>query len=935
MLSAQDCDIVLPQDTFLCGFSQEFFIQPEGGVWSFDCDANQMAEELGVDISNLGNGFCLFNFSSCGVYELVYTYEEVGVCLERDTFLVYVDDPSNSSQTVAYDNSLEYGDYGCHSGATAECVNTLSIGGEDPPVPIWELCGDGNCQATIYTPVVTPNPNDPCLPFDVTIQSVTAGSTFSSCWTGEQDSFILVDTETGEVLDNDFLEYLDSLGLADIFANLTDCTQVNNSCYTIGPECIDSIIQDTTELFIPVHLGGNWNLMLFQDTIRMMDTTDFTYLSNDYMLVIEPGADYYGPDNIDLSIYQLFNGDTIMPTDFINFQMQWTEDWIYDTLEIIRPEIVYKDSIGCKSCGGNSSGSSFNVPEIPAYGCGAISISFDFTCACSPLDLWTTSGSINCQECGFVSASSSDPTVSFIWNGPGVSNVQSADLQGICIPGTYTVEAINAWGCSEFESVSVVEDINEVYVDISPPDMITNANPCVTLFGEATSDFPTNLNIVWSGPNGFSSNELAPLVCEAGTYTLSAFDPWSLCEAQFSVTVEEMIVIIEEISAEICAGDCFELEGQEFCETGFYTLQLSPTFVYEITLTVIDNPEVIIQIPPLITATQNCVDLIVLDAGQDISDFIFSWQGPGGFTASSKDVLACQEGEYILTVEDPSFGCQTEYTVPVRRLDVLAVELCAGDCYELANQSFCEEDDFTVEINPFSTTELSVTIIELTEILIEEKLCPGETMELYGIVYDAAGSFEIIAPGANVCDTVLELQIDMYESIPEYENSYTELCVVDGVIIGNTADEIQEELSFRWEDGSTDPLREVNTPGIYALEISTACQSRVQQFELVETVENEPSEVYIPNIFSPNGDGLNEEFIVQSGVELLDLDVQIYDRWGNLMFVSNDIQEGWDGTFRNSNVPINSYVYVVEYSTESCDAAIHKKLITGSVSLMR
>ncbi len=935
-LSAQDCEIILPQDTFLCGFSQEFLIQPEGGVWSFDCGASPNGQEQMVSITNLGNGFCAFNFNSCGIYELVYTYEEPG-CIAVDTFTVYVDDPSASSQTIDFDNSLEYADYSCHSGGSAECTNMLSIGGQSPPSPVWGICGDGSCSATIYTPIVTPDPNDPCIAFDVDIQSVSTGSSFSSCWEGVQDSFILVDTETGEVLSNEFLAYLDSLGLADILLNLTDCSIIDFSCFTVGEECIDSIRQDTSELLIPVHLGGNWNLLLAQDTIRMMDTTAFSYFSDDYLLIIEPGADYYGPDNIDLSIYQLVNGgnDTIMPSDYISFQMQWTEDWIYDTLEIIHPEIVYKDSLGCQTCGGHSSGSFFNVPEIPSFDCGPIGISFDFTCACMPFEIWASASSINCLDCAHLSANSSDFGVTYTWYGPEANGVQGSNISGICTPGLYTVIGINSYGCEATTSISVVEDFNQVYVDISPPDVISTSNPCVSLNGSATSDFPTNLNISWTGPNGFSSNDLNPSVCEPGQYTLYALDPWSFCDDQFTVTVEEMIVVVEEITAEICSDECFEIDDQEYCESGFYVYQASPSLIYEINLTVYEIPEIEILTPAVITESQGCVELMIQGSGTtDMSSLQYIWSGPNGFSSNDMFITVCEEGEYTLTAEEQSFACAISKNIAVFRYAETIAEICAGDCYDFEGESYCDADVYAVQVNPYYTHALQLSTQALTEKYIDERLCPGESIVIYGEEYTEAGLYEIIIPGLDVCDTIVEFELFAYPNLPNVEDQIIETCIVDGLTIENTVS-IGEDLIYMWKDGVEGESRTIDKPGIYELDIISECEIRTQRFEIIETVEDFEDAVYIPNIFSPNQDGLNDEFIVQSGVELLDLKVQIFDRWGSSMFYSEDVLIGWDGTFKERAVPSNSYVYVVEYSTQSCDERLHKKLKSGTITLMR
>jgi len=71
--------------------------------------------------------------------------------------------------------------------------------------------------------------------------------------------------------------------------------------------------------------------------------------------------------------------------------------------------------------------------------------------------------------------------------------------------------------------------------------------------------------------------------------------------------------------------------------------------------------------------------------------------------------------------------------------------------------------------------------------------------------------------------------------------------------------------------------------------------------------------LYIPNAFTPNGDGLNDVWTVYpaGGVEVLR--VRVYDRWGELVYESGGGVVGWDGRFRGEEAPAGVYVYVVEY----------------------
>jgi len=82
-------------------------------------------------------------------------------------------------------------------------------------------------------------------------------------------------------------------------------------------------------------------------------------------------------------------------------------------------------------------------------------------------------------------------------------------------------------------------------------------------------------------------------------------------------------------------------------------------------------------------------------------------------------------------------------------------------------------------------------------------------------------------------------------------------------------------------------------------------------FSVSNTVEiNPPLSVYIPNAFTPDGDGLNDLFI-PVGKGITEYTLQIFDRWGELIFQSSDFNKGWDGTYKSEPVPMGSYVYKI------------------------
>ncbi len=96
-----------------------------------------------------------------------------------------------------------------------------------------------------------------------------------------------------------------------------------------------------------------------------------------------------------------------------------------------------------------------------------------------------------------------------------------------------------------------------------------------------------------------------------------------------------------------------------------------------------------------------------------------------------------------------------------------------------------------------------------------------------------------------------------------------------------------------------------------------------------ETVVTPSMAIYVPNSFTPNGDGLNETFGAYSeGVK--EFTMQIFDRWGAMIFESNDINRQWDGNYKGQLAPQGSYVYKIQAK------ALNGKIISkkGAVNLI-
>ena len=124
-----------------------------------------------------------------------------------------------------------------------------------------------------------------------------------------------------------------------------------------------------------------------------------------------------------------------------------------------------------------------------------------------------------------------------------------------------------------------------------------------------------------------------------------------------------------------------------------------------------------------------------------------------------------------------------------------------------------------------------------------------------------------------------------------------------------------------------DPIYDPNVDSYRIIAISNdSLESRSNTISV-----EKPYALYAPTAFSPDGDGINDYFNVV-GQGLTNYTIEIYNRWGQMVFKSNDMSVKWDGNFRNKKAPAGTYVYKVN----SVDFGSEIRLIkSGSVSLVR
>ena len=89
------------------------------------------------------------------------------------------------------------------------------------------------------------------------------------------------------------------------------------------------------------------------------------------------------------------------------------------------------------------------------------------------------------------------------------------------------------------------------------------------------------------------------------------------------------------------------------------------------------------------------------------------------------------------------------------------------------------------------------------------------------------------------------------------------------------------------------------------------CKAEDSVLVEVEVINCGRPDIYVPNIFTPNGDGKNDVLFVV-GEKIDNFTFEVFDRWGEKVFATSDLQEGWDGTYKGRQCDAAVYFYSLE-----------------------
>jgi gliding motility-associated-like protein len=144
-----------------------------------------------------------------------------------------------------------------------------------------------------------------------------------------------------------------------------------------------------------------------------------------------------------------------------------------------------------------------------------------------------------------------------------------------------------------------------------------------------------------------------------------------------------------------------------------------------------------------------------------------------------------------------------------------------------------------------------------------------------------------------------------------------------------TLDAGVDNANYLWQDGSTERTYKATKAGTYSVKVTQDNCSATASVEV--KYEGCPCNVIIPTAFSPNNDNKNDKFGVTLSCDIQSFRLMIYNRWGNQVFYSEDVNDKWDGTSKGIALDGDVFDYYAEFKDGEGKVYYYK----GTVTLVR
>lgn len=544
----------------------------------------------------------------------------------------------------------------------------------------------------------------------------------------------------------------------------------------------------------------------------------------------------------------------------------------------------------------------------------------------------------------------------YSWTGPNgfTSTDQNPIITNatLAMAGLYSV-TVTVAGCTSPAGTTTVT------VNPAPTTPVASSNSpvCEGSTINLTSNNIAGATYSWTGPNGFTSTFQNPSITNAtslmaGVYSVVA-TVGSCVSSAGTTTVTVNLTPTSPIASSnspVCVGSQINLSsnlipGATYAWSGpngylsaiqnpsipSSTVAMSGTYSLTVTIggctslpsttNVVVNP-----IPSTPTVSSNspvCEGNALNLTTNAVTGATYSWTGPGGFTSTSQNpsissATSAMAGTYNLTVSIGVCNSPVGFTtvvvnpIPASPLAASNSPVCQGATINLTASSTAGATYSWTGPNGFTSTSQNPTITNADATMAGFY---SVTITVGGCSSTPSTTNVVITPGINVTVTPSNPAIILGQTVQLVATGATNYTWTpsNGLSCSNCANPIASPTS-------------TTTYIVTGTNIAGCSDSETVTIE----VEIPCGELFIPTIFSPNNDGLNDEQCVMGGC-IRTMNFSIYNRWGEIVFESNSRNICWDGTYKDKPVSVGVYVY--KFSGVMEDGTIVQK--SGNLNVVR
>ncbi|HWZ16922.1 MAG TPA: gliding motility-associated C-terminal domain-containing protein, partial [Mucilaginibacter sp.] len=581
-----------------------------------------------------------------------------------------------------------------------------------------------------------------------------------------------------------------------------------------------------------------------------------------------------------------------------------------------------------------------------------------------------TTNSPICAGSTLTLSAKSIPGSTYQWTGP---NGFTSTLQNITIPaaptiatGTYTVIASvgNCPGPASTVAVSVDQTpINPIASSNSP---VCSGNPL-----QLDVDYYNGSVYTWTGPNGFKSNLRNPVidnsvVANQGRYSVTIVSPGCIVTTTVSTDVivnQTPAVPLASNNSPVCAGQRLQLSASTINgasyrwsgPNGFSSTLQNPVidnvsastagsysvFVIangcssttSVTSVSIDQPPVVnAGIDQTVCANNSTVFLNGTVTGGSTTG-VWSSSGTGTFTAGALSL----RGTYIPSAADIAAGGVTLTLTPTLTascfptpasikvtINPTPIVIAGKDQIVCANQDALLNGSVTYAAGGTWTSSgtghfnPSNTALDATYVFSEADKKTGNVI------------LTLTSSGPGNCLPVLSkmnikiVPLPIIEAIPQLYVLQNETAILKASVVGTN-------LTYLWTPNIYLNNNTLETPvftGVgdvtYTLTVTGAAGCVAQTTFNIKVLKP----IVIPNTFTPNGDGINDTWVIKELDTYPNITVRIFDRYGQQLYYSNGYPQAWDGTYNGKKLPWGTYYYLIDLKN-------YNKKLSGWVAIVK